>query len=55
MWIGRSDSVDDPTHFVMKDCSRRPPTKLEVPDSSREIGDYFGGRSQLLLLVEKEV
>ena len=57
MWVGCSKCLEDSAHFVMKDCSRRPPwpSRLHIPDSSLEIGEYFGGISQLLLFVENEV
>ena len=55
MWIGTFPSVEDPTSFTLKDCSRRPPSKIVITNSSKEIGDFFNGRSQLLLLAENEV
>lgn len=55
MWVGGNDCILNPTNFVLKDCSRRPPAKVEISDSSEEIGDFFGGKSQVLLLAENEV
>ena len=55
MWIGTFSCILDPTSFVLKDCSRRPPAKVVITDSSNEIGDFFNGRSQLLVLAENEV
>jgi hypothetical protein len=55
MWAGSQECVEDPTHSVLKDCSRRPPSRLSILDSSQELGDFFQGRSHLLLLAENEV
>ena len=55
MWIGTCQFIVDRTSFTVKDCSHRPPAKVVIEDSSKDIGEYFNGRSQLLFVAENEV
>ena len=52
MWIGSNISIVNPAHFTIKDCAVRPPVTLPIAEGSVSLGDSFGGKTHVMLLIE---